>query len=147
MRGATIIPCAVALGLPAGPGMAQICFGPPAACEISDGVLAAYVEHRGRVVVFEEIGTGADRMIVTECNSRSSLAITRPSGDAIAGYFAAEDLIRRAVTDDMPQTLTDLADQITRETNTGTRIFILPQGHCGCDLPNIDPPPVTCPPG
>ncbi|ABD54108.1 hypothetical protein Jann_1191 [Jannaschia sp. CCS1] len=99
----------------------------------------------GSVISFVEYVGGEQRYVVTECNTRSSLRITHPGDDAdLSGYWAAETLLSDAMFDDAEQSLRALA-RATRRLGVETEHFTLPAGHCGCDLPSIQPPPSNCP--
>ncbi len=140
--------CAIAVLAALGAGAAQACLVDPQSCAIPGGQ-AYYSTHRGTAVLYREWLDGRDdsTLVVTECATRSSLAVLPPPGaNADYGtYWAAETLLSEAVTDDAPQTLRDLQRQVER-LGVATRLYTLPAGHCGCDLPAIPPPSVDCPP-
>lgn len=141
MKLATLITVAV-LAAPA----AQACAIQPQSCFPAVGVEAALGGSRGSVVVFDEYRADRpDAIVVVECNSRQSLAVDRPGDEATEAFWDAGNLISDAAFDDAEQTLQQLARQIRRQTGLEARLFTLPAGHCGCDLPNIPRPPSNCP--
>jgi len=138
MRSALII--TALLAAPA----ASACAIQPQSCTIPGGGVAYLDGFNGAVVVFSEYANEAERFVVTECNSRSSLGIVPPSGDDWSAYWAAQATISDAVFDEADQGLRDLADQI-RQTGVETQVFTLPDNHCGCDLPRMPVPRSNCP--
>lgn len=126
--------------------MAQACLIEPQSCETPNGGNAIFGGNEGAVVLFSEYGPGdAHSAVVVECESRHALAISPPNDHDWNDFWDAERLINDAVFDDQPHTFRQLARQIRRETGVEARAFTLPDGHCGCDLPQIAPPPVACP--
>lgn len=116
----------------------------PQSCGVPGGV--AYLNgQNGSVVSFTEYAFEQEQYVVTECNSRSSLRITRPAGDADpATYWEAESVLESAIYDEAEQSLRSLARQVGR-MGIEADLFTLPVGHCGCDLPSIPREPSNCP--
>jgi hypothetical protein len=126
-------------------GAAQACVLEPANCGLPGGGTAYFNGSNGSVVTFTEVGGDVQRHVVAECGSRSSLAIIDPErSDRDQAYWDAADLIEAAVHDDAETSLRALRRQIQR-MGIETELFTLAGNHCGCDLPNIAPPPSNCP--
>lgn len=141
LKVAALLPAAVVVCA----GAAQACVIMPQSCGIAGGGEAQLNGSNGAVVLFREISPGAERSVVVECTSRAALAITAPDTNDYSDYWDAGAIMDEAVFDDTPQTLAQVARQITRETGLATEQFTLAADHCGCDLPNIPRPQSNCP--
>lgn len=126
-------------------GAAQACAIQQQSCEIPGGGLAFLDGHNGSVVLFTEVGADFRTAVVTECNSRQSLAISERDAPDVNTFWDAERIMSEAVYDDAEQTLSALSRQIRQQTGVATERFTLAANHCGCDLPNMPRPPSNCP--
>lgn len=135
----------ISVAMLAVPGTVQACAIMPQACEIAGGAEAHLNGSNGAVVFFRELAVGVERTVVVECTSRAALAVTAPTTSDFDDYWAAENIMEIAVFDDAPQTLSQVAREITQETGLSTQRFTLAAGHCGCDLPNMPRPQTICP--
>lgn len=115
-------------------------------CPLGDGRQATLYSHFATGVLFSESsadGTAPSRTVLVECQSRRALAIPEPQAQEARDY-AAYELLTEALNSRAAVTLRQLALDI-RALGVEAQIFTLPEGHCGCDLPAIDPDYVTCP--
>ena len=135
---------AVCLALLASPALA--CLPPLTECPLGDGRYAVLYSHYGTGVLFSEYGPDPDapgRTVLAECQSRRALAIPEPQEQEERDY-AAYDLVAQALTSEEAVTLRQLALDI-RALGVEAQIFTLPEGHCGCDLPGMEPEYFACP--
>ena len=124
---------------------AQACVIPPPVCQVSPGVSAALDGQNGSVILFyEDYDNGQERYVVTECNSRQSLAVTDPT-DYDSRFIEAINVISDAVWDDRPQTLAEVGADVRAASGLQAELFTLPSNHCGCSLPQQPPPIFECP--
>lgn len=135
---------ALCLALAAAPALA--CLPPLTECSLGDGRYAVLQGHNGNGVLFSEYaddGAAPNRTVLVECHSRRAVAITDPEEPDERDYDAY-DLMADALFSEATVTLRQIARDI-RALGVDARLVTLPAGHCGCDLPAMEPEYFACP--
>ena len=126
---------------------ASSCVVPLPECGVAGGGVAFLQGYDAGSVLFLEQryegGTTVARSVLVECSSRQAISMVEPySWDD--PYYDAYDLISEALHSEQAVTLRDLARDI-RALGIEVDRITLPDGHCGCDLPEMPPPNYYCP--
>lgn len=126
---------------------AQACVAPVQECTLPDGRVAQLSADRETAVAFFEYPawgqSGPTYFTVVECNSRQGLLLQEPEMPD-DNFYDAESLLIDAIHDDEETTLSELMRRVRRLGVEVERIT-LPQGHCGCELPELPVPYIECP--
>lgn len=126
---------------------ASACVIPLPECSLDGGGIALLNGDNAGAVHFTEQrivdGRTEARSVLVECTSRQAIAIEEPeSWDD--PYYDAYDLMSDALYSEQAVTLRALTWDI-RALGVEVERITLPDGHCGCDLPNMPPPEYYCP--
>ncbi len=134
----------VCLSLAATPALA--CLPPLTECSLGDGRYATLQGYNASGVLFSEYspdGTASNRTVLVECQSRRAVAIIDPE-ELEERDYDAYDLMADVLFSEAAVTLRQVARDI-RALGVDAQIFTLPAGHCGCDLPAMEPEYFACP--
>ncbi|MGI3186231.1 hypothetical protein [Nioella aestuarii] len=142
---ATAFCAAAVMAVLATPAMA--CVIPLPDCPLDGGGIAYLNGDNAGAVHFTEQhvvdGRTEARSVLVECTSRQGIAIEEPdSWDD--RYYDAYDLMSDALFSEQAVTLRALTRDI-RALGVEVQRITLPEGHCGCDLPNMPLPEYYCP--
>lgn len=126
---------------------ASACVIPLPECALDGGGIAYLNGDNAGAVHFTEQrvidGWTLARSVLVECTSRQGIAIEEPdSWDD--PYYDAYDLMADAMYSEQAVTLRALTRDI-RALGVEVQRITMPEGHCGCDLPNMPPPEYYCP--
>ena len=131
---------------------ALACSLPPPECTLENGQVAVLYEARGTTIMFSQhdpaAATYSETFVVVDCTTRQAVALgetTAPYGTpAHERHTQARYLMGDVVQAEGKPRLGRLYRALKR-LDQRAKHFTLRKSHCGCDLPSLPPPPVSCP--
>ncbi|MFN3208493.1 MAG: hypothetical protein ACE369_05745 [Roseovarius sp.] len=136
---------------------ALACSPPPPVCETANGqvaVLEGVDGPDGTTVMFSQYDPGAAHQaltyVVVDCRTRQAVALGDLQGadtdsGAMDTHFAGRMVMSDEVFSGARPRLGRLHRQLQR-MGLRSKHFTLLKSHCGCALPDLPPPPSSCPP-
>ncbi len=132
---------------------AAACALPPPVCEVSNGQRATLEHANGSTVLFSQLDPDAagywPTYVLVDCTKRQAVALGHLPEDAddtaSQTHFDGRMVMDRELSTGAPARLGRVHRQLQRMGLRSKR-FTLLKSHCGCALPDMPPPPSSCPP-
>lgn len=132
---------------------ATACVLPMPVCEVSNGQRATLEHAHGSTVLFSQIDPDAQgyepTYVLVDCSKRQAVALGHlPDGagdTAFQKHFEGRMVMDRELSTGARPRLGHVHRQLQRMGLRSKR-FTLLKSHCGCALPDMPPPPSSCPP-
>ena len=132
---------------------AAACALPPPVCEVSNGQIAVLDHANGNTVLFSQVDPDAEgyapTYVLVDCTKRQAVALGHlPEGAddaALQTHFQGRRVMDRELGTGARPRLREVHRQLQRMGLRSKR-FTLMKSHCGCALPDMPPPPSSCPP-